>query len=479
MNTGMKNGMNKTVKGFAGWGLALLVLSCFTFVYGSDSQEDAANTGFQLIEEPISPRAIGMGGAGAALRESSFAFYNPALPFLVNRTSLSACYGGYPRADWNRAAFEGIVSLSDWFIGLHFNNESVSDLYRVDDFGKLPDLSHSSSWQSTTISLGAGYSRWENFALGVSFNGVQEHLFDNYAYALSGSFGAIYIPAPRRFTIGLSFVNIGFSSTPMVGADKGDAWGQGERVPFTGRLGMVWSDSIKKIPYTVALDVAYRNVRDRDKSFTRHIQNRVTVPVGLEVCPVGPLALRIGKRFNHPTEVLSLGIGFNVDFLSTDISFVIPRLVDGAEMKWLADITYYLKKRHPKKSGDTTKSTVPVSIKKTTIDTVVSPVVLPPLPVDSAKAAILPDTAAKLIKRDSSETSVITRDSLVVKTMVIDTFTKTDSTPDADSTYGVKSQGAFQPGDTVVLENKSPGKEPPQKKPDVTPTLPEADKNPK
>lgn len=363
--------------------------------FAGDPAEAAANTGFQLLEEPVNPRVIGMGSAGTALRSGGFAYYNPALPYLINRTYLSASYGGYPRADWDRVSLEGVVSLEKWFIGVDLHTEAVTDLYRVDWTGKWPDMSHSSSWQFTNLSLDVGYSHWEDFAFALCFNYLQEHLFDYYAYALSGSAGMLYIPIPDRFFIGLSITNIRFASTPMQGKDNGSAWREGERLPLNSRFGMVWSDKIRKIPYTVALDIVYRNVRDRDLPFSRSIQDRFTAPAGIEVCPIGPLALRLGKRFNHPTEIINFGVGFKVDFLSTDVSFVIPKLVDDAELKWLANITYYLiKKRHPKTQDLTRQKTVP---QRTTVaDTANREKSISEKPAQDTTAKPLPpDTAMK------------------------------------------------------------------------------------
>jgi hypothetical protein len=386
-----------------------------------DAAEDAANTGFQLLEEPVNPRVIGMGSAGTALRSGGFAYYNPASPYLINRTYLSASYGGYPRADWDRVSLEGVISLEKWFIGVDLHTEAVTDLYRVDWTGKWPDMGHSSSWQFTNLSLDVGYSHWEDFAFALCFNYMQEHLFDYYAYALSGSAGVLYIPIPDRLFVGLSLTNIRFASTPMVGKDNGSAWGDGERLPLNSRFGLVWSDKIRKIPYTVALDIVYRNVRDRDLPFSRYIQDRFTVPVGIEVCPIGPLALRLGKRFNHPTEIINFGVGFTVDFLSTDVSFVIPKLVDDAEMKWLANITYYLiKKRHPKPPDFAPQKTAPPQT--TVADTATQEKGVSGKPAQ--------DTAAKPVPPDTMKQSR-GEDTVSLRTGPVDTALTKKKVPDS------------------------------------------------
>jgi hypothetical protein len=112
---------------------------------------------------------------------------------------------------------------------------------------------------------------------------------------------------------------------------------------------VAWTDTLKDFPYTITMDVVYRNVYDRDRSFKRNIQDRFTVPFGVEVKLLPPLAIRMGKRFNHPTEAFNFGIGLNSESLLVDASFVIPKLVDDVELKWLTSITYKLETRRKNK----------------------------------------------------------------------------------------------------------------------------------
>ncbi len=353
--------------------LSLVCIGIVLFVgnvTAEDVSEDAANTGFHLLEEPVDPYAIAMGYAGTALATKGFSYYNPALPFLVGRTYLSAEYGTHPKGDLKHTQLEAVIKLTRWFVGLSLHSETIEDIYETNYWGWLPFYNTPFTAQFTNISLTIGFSQWEDFAFAVNVNGMQDRIYDAYAYAFSFSAGAVYSPIPDKLSLGLSLLNLG-TSTPMLGDDSGGDWGEGEELPFNSRLGIVWKDAFREMPYTVALDVVYRNVRDKSDAFTKHIKYRFSVPVGFEIRPLPPLAIRLGKRFNFPTEIINFGIGLNLDPLAVDASFVIPKLVDDAEIKWLTSITFFLKdrKKEPEEKPAPGKKPPAVSPKDTSADT--------------------------------------------------------------------------------------------------------------
>jgi hypothetical protein len=206
----------------------------------------------------------------------------------------------------------------------------------------------------------------------------------------------------------------------MIGSDSKGAWGEGEDLPMNSRLGVAWSDRIREIPYTLALDVVYRNVRDKSEGFSRRIQERFTVPVGLEVQPLPPLFVRMGKRFNHPTEVINFGLGLKLSTLSFDASFVVPKLVDDSQLKWLGSITYNLKTDRDKKTvkrieikkpalvtpADTTPGSPPVKMEAA------PGVKAAPRIIESDSAAVLQNNMQTPQKGISAEPDAMSRDTV-------------------------------------------------------------------
>jgi len=320
----------------------LFIFTIISFMYASDSQfSDGAATGFHLLEEPLNSRCISMGAAGTALAGSSFSFYNPASPFLLKKSYLHLEYSQYPRADYKDFNLESALSIKNISIGLLFKTGIIKEIFPVNDFGNLPDFELPFSSQLTQISLALCYSKWESVAIGVCANGIQDRIAEESAYAITASAGILYNPIQNHLTFGLSALNMGIT-TPMTGKDSIDTWGKGERLPFTSRFGVNWNDTLKNIPYSIVMDIVYRDVYDRSKKFSSDIQDRFTIPAGLEICVLRSLALRMGKRFLHPVEAFNFGIGFITESIIMDASFVIPRLINDTEFKWRTAITYLI-----------------------------------------------------------------------------------------------------------------------------------------
>lgn len=394
-----------------------IVTSFVICLHAYDITQDAANTGFHFLEEPINPRFLAMGTAGTAQKGKGFSFYNPAIPFLLKRTYLAVEYGQHPKADFNHPQLEGVLFLERWFFGLSFNNASINDIYETNFWGNLPFYGASFSQQCINISFNAGFSQWSDFAFALGINGTQDRIHDEYAYALSFNAGAVYTPIPEHLTIGLSILYLG-TSTPMLGNDSKGAWGEGESLPVNSRFGVAWTDSLKQIPYTVAFDIVYRNVRDKSDEFKKHISDRFTFPLGAEIWVLPPLAVRIGKRINMLTEVIHFGLGLRFDPLTVDASFIVPKFVDDAELKWRTGITYYLKTKKAKQPGEKATVTKPTIVppQDTVSDTVSKET---PVTPDTAEHTIIEEidtTTIEGIASDTSESSLIPIDSIAIDT---------------------------------------------------------------
>ena len=426
----------------------------FFSIQADDITEDAANSGFHFLEEYINPRFIAMGTAGAALSGKGFSFYNPAIPFLMKKTYLSVEYGQYPKADLKHAQLEGVLSLEKWFFGLSLHNESIDNIYETNFWGNLPFYNAPFSQQFINMSLVIGFSQWSDFAFALCINGTQDRIHDEHAYALSFSGGAVYMPLPDHLTLGLSILYLG-TSTPMLGADSANSWGKGEDLPLNSRFGVSWTDKLKDIPYTAAFDIVYRNVRDRSDRFTKYAKYRFAFPLGVEVWPLPPLAVRLGKRFNRPTEVINFGVGLKLDPLSVDASFVVPKLIDDAEIKWLTSITYNLRSKKTRKPRETVIFEKPLIISpqsspsdSTIQKTEITPVsaVLPPLKDNDS-------TVIDSSLSDSTESFILPIDSVS-----IDTSQTGSSKEPADPTI---SQSKPLPGkDESAHQEESPALQP-------------------
>ncbi len=313
----------------------------------AEIKKNVAYPGFQLLEEPVSPRHLAMGSAGTAGNGSGFAYYNPAMPFLNTQRYLTAEYGRSP-GDLQRAHFETAIPFSSWYIAAAIHTETISDIFGTSFDGNLPEYNIPFSSQLSNVSIGLGYIKNDLLSVALSLSGIQERIEKEYAYAASISAGLAYKLIPDKFHVGLAAFHLGKATSFL---DSTMDWGEGSALPMSGRLGVSWQDTLKMIPYTFQGDIVFRNA---DK--------RVMVPVGLEVRPIQPLALRIGKRLNHDTEIFNIGCGIDISPLSADVSFVIPKLRSDTELKWLVGVTYTLKSSS--KSTSSNGSSPPASMQE-------------------------------------------------------------------------------------------------------------------
>jgi len=265
-----------------------------------------------------------MGSVGTALGGAGFRYYNPALPFFAEAPYVTAEFGRLP-GGLNWGGFESALVFPEWFSAVSFHTSSV-DFETRDERGFGVEAT-----SATTIgTLGAGYIR-DNLSIGVSLNVVEDRIWieAHYtAFALSGGLG--YKMLDNKLNLGAAgFYGVGWSRGYGDSASA-SAWQEG-RIPRFARAGAAWTDTLKSFPYTAAADVVYV---DEDKTFT--------VPVGISVRVLPVIDVRIGKRIGWESEIISLGIGLNIDKVSFDAAFVPSVLVSDYEIKWSMAFTYSL-----------------------------------------------------------------------------------------------------------------------------------------
>ncbi len=308
----------------------------------------AAEAYYGFVEEPINSRTSAMGSAGTALiNGGGFSFFNPAL-LSLNRPYVSFEFGKLYE-DLARGQVELSTNFSRWFLGASFQSQSVEFPY-ADERG--PKGAYGSD-QGLMATLSVGFKR-ERLALGLAVNGIHERIANDYSYGLTGSAGAVYNVIPEKLIAGVAILHFYGRNTGFI--DTLDNRFRHDELPMNARAGVSWTDSIKgKIPYTVSTDIAY--------SFN---YEKLMVPVGLEAWVLPVLALRLGKRINHPTDVLTLGIGLKLANLNYDVAFIPVRHERDLEMKWTMSLTYELpfvskRKLAAQKTADSLKEITPVT----------------------------------------------------------------------------------------------------------------------
>ena len=367
-------------------GMIILMLASFAY---------AQQAHFWYVEEPVNPRATGMGCAGTAKSTGGFSFYNPAA-VTTSESSFVAFEYGQQWSDIAGGLVETAWLFPKWFVGASFQTQS-NTFQPVDDFGnRLPG---SGSEQASLLSLQIGWrGGGGRYAIGAAINGLQHHLYDDNAYALSASGGVTVAILPEKLLAGAALIQAGSYHR---GFSRTSFEVNRNIMPTTGRFGCSWNDTIiGKLPVTILLDAVYSS------NF-----HTVTLPLGFEIRPLRPLAVRLGKRFNLTTELFTLGIGIFWENLSFDASFIPSTLEGDFESRWLIGLRYALASRkkaaarkkvvaEPLPARETTsghvQETVPVNILHLPADSSVVPVTdtaaaTPPLFGDTAGGVPSPD----------------------------------------------------------------------------------------
>jgi hypothetical protein len=317
--------------------ITLLLGLCFQS-YALD--EEASMAGFQFLDNPPAPRQIALGYAGTALGGYGFTSFNPASPMIIDWPYLMVCASPRP-FDYTIASVEGAWTFSNLFVGAAVANHFINGII-PSDFINGPQYNTPGSYDGTSISLCVGYKN-ENLGLGLTINGMQERIVTTSAYGISLSAGIAYWLIPQKLSLGASVLHMGTTTGFL---DETKNFGQGAPLPRSVRAGAAYSDTLFRIPYTVTADVVYRDV-GRTITSASQVARRLSVPVGIEAWPVKYVALRIGKRFNYETEVLTFGAALRYAMLDLDVAFVVSSLVSDVDFSPCFSLVYNLPRPGP------------------------------------------------------------------------------------------------------------------------------------
>jgi hypothetical protein len=318
--------------------------------------EEASMAGFQSIDIPPSPRQIAMGYAGTALSGPGFSYFNPASPAITGRPLLTLGVAPLP-FDYTVAFAEGSWAIDNLFFGANVSNHFIDKIWAADYRGVNYNLPGSDDFSA--VSLCFGFQN-EALGLGIVANGLQERIFTSTAYGLSLSLGLTYWLIPQKFVLGAAVLHMG-TTTGFLEETKN--FGQGAPLPRSGRAGLAYSDSLFNIGYTVTGDLVYRDVGGKIMSLSQ-VMNRMTVPLGIEVRPTSFIDIRVGKRLNDETEIITFGAAVRYSMLALDMAFVIQSYVGDVDFSPYLSLTYSIEPPKAVAAPARKKTAVPVIIQE-------------------------------------------------------------------------------------------------------------------
>jgi hypothetical protein len=336
---------------------------------------------FFFAEEPVNPRNTAMGCTGAALDGGGFSFYNPASIAFAKSPFIGMEFG-QQGGGLSKSLIETAWMFQSWFVGAVMPVQSTDwQIANEQDMGAM------SSNQMFGPTIAGGY-HYGPFATGHAIMLLNERIGDYAIHAVTYSTGVIYRIIPGSLAAGASayhYLRFDPFRSSRTGIPRG--WYQSAKgLPRMVRAGVAWSDTVIEIPYTVAADIVFRDVVSDDPDY-KDSTRRFMAPIGIEAWILPWIAARIGKRFNHPGDLLHIGCGLRWSSLAFNFDYALDRPpAPGADLepKWLFGLTYSLKSPVAAKEAEHQRSSTdikPAEVKQAPI-----PVEKPPVPVQPSPA---------------------------------------------------------------------------------------------
>jgi hypothetical protein len=335
----------------------IIVISVIIVSIFAETNDWAAQSGFQLLNISSSAKLTALGNVGAAVPADFSVYSNPANYGGFNQYKLSFEHlARIKYSDLNVNRLEIFMPVKNTFMALSLQNHSIADIYIRDIFPENPPSSSdfSSSWQFSQFSYTIGLHRTKNFDWAFSLGFAFDKFFDEIAYAFIMNGGFLWKFAEDNLRLGLAFNNFG-TTTPMIN-ENGEKWGDGEKLPTSIKTGAAYSWKIKSINFCAAGDVLYWHIYDPNEAKIKNAYKRLQFPVGLEISPINWFDFRIGKTVKADYNIINWGLGLNAPFMNLDFTAAINKYDTNVEWEFLAGISLNFggaKIKESQKQGDT------------------------------------------------------------------------------------------------------------------------------
>ncbi|MDR0303372.1 MAG: hypothetical protein LBH98_01195 [Chitinispirillales bacterium] len=319
-----------------------IIIITITIIFSAfaETQDWAAQSGFQLLNISSGTKLTALGGAGAAVPADFSMHSNPANygNFSQYRLSFEHLWK-IKYSDLNVNRLEIFMPVKKTFMAVSVQNHTVDDIYIRDIFPESPpapgDLS--SNWQFSEFSYTIGLHRNKNFDWGISFGFAFDKFIDEVAYAFVMNGGFLWKLIDENLRIGLAFNNFG-TTTPMIN-ENGEKWGDGEKLPTSMKTGAAYFWKIKSLDFCVAGDILYWHIYDPNGSKIKNVNKRLQFPLGFEFSPTNWLDLRAGKTIKADYNVINFGFGLDVQYVNLDFTAAVNKYETSVEWEFLAGVS--------------------------------------------------------------------------------------------------------------------------------------------
>jgi hypothetical protein len=280
------------------------------------------STAGSFLDNPISARALGLGGCSAALLEGSAAYLNPAVIKTQNNQSYQLTQGKL-LDEVNYTAFNysiGNIAFLDLGLGFSFLNAGLDGLQETtydNDTGTAAYTGQTFGYSGRAYVLTAGLKVLDNLALGLNFKTVQESLHEQSGFGSGLDVGLLW--HTPKFSAGLSLLNI---VPPKL------VWTQGSEEALNTRL-------IAGAAYEI-LD-GWKIYVDAEQSGSRPFY----YGAGTEYILFNIAALRAG----YNPDQLSLGTGVNLFNFNLDYAYLMKHADSDAGATHFISVAYRIENK--------------------------------------------------------------------------------------------------------------------------------------
>jgi hypothetical protein len=297
----------------------ILVLAGFAPSRALESDKQFGEASFKFLKLPLSPRIVGLGGAGVALADGAGEMdLNPAASALDSGVLVLG--KGYPFAE-----FQASSSHISWSIPAGSYRVLLNARYL--GFDDIPGWSEqdvsTSKYSAHTLKAQAGVAgvfhalHW-GATLGYAGNSIANA---NYASAMVSA-GA-RLPLPYGFTLGMSAINADIWDSEAKDPDNADPF-----PPTSLQAGLAYSENLSHgFLASVEADARTRN------------DERMVWPVGAEISWKNTLFARAGFPFGEQEPGVSAGLGLRWSMFQFQYAYQGHETLSPAHY-WSLDIRY-------------------------------------------------------------------------------------------------------------------------------------------
>ncbi|MGB9664477.1 MAG: type IX secretion system protein PorQ [Ignavibacteria bacterium] len=264
-----------------------------------------SQTAFEFLKLDASARSAAVGGAFVSnVDDPNSIFYNPASLRFVDPNNVS--FGFLKHLLDVNSGFASYTTQSEGFgkIGFGAMYTNYGSFDKLDEFGNS-----SGTFSASDLGLIANYSGLvrEYLSYGVNVKFIYSSIYNVSAVALAGDFGLLYYNEQKKFSAGVSVLNVGSQLKAYYNSK--------EQLPVDVRLGL--SKKLEHTPFRLYLE--FTKLNQTEKGIFSGFNNFI---LGGEIYTSSALTFRFG--FNNEkrkelkvgttigTEGFNLGIGINL-----------------------------------------------------------------------------------------------------------------------------------------------------------------------